>query len=308
MSAKKTVGFAGLGVMGFPMAGHLLSSGAHVVVYNRTTAKAEAWLQHYGNKSSEGGAGGSIATTPRELAERCAVVMTCLGNDEDVAAVYRDPKTGLLAGVTEKTQFVDHTTTSAQLAVALAADIAAAHGSTFIDAPVSGGEAGAKNGKLTTMIGGDPKVVEELRELLSTYAAHINPIGDVGSGQLCKMVNQICIAGTLQGLAEGITFAQKAGLSVEKVVKALAGGAAGSWQLENRGVTMAEDRFDFGFAIDWMRKDLGYCLDQARHMGIPLPMTKSVDDQYRRLQARGYNRLDTSVLIRQFLPPPPSKT
>lgn len=299
MTDKNTVGFAGLGVMGFPMAGHLLKSGWDVVVYNRTGAKAEAWQQKYG---------GGIAKTPKELAERCSVVMTCLGNDEDVAEVYRNPTHGLLAGVTAKTHFVDHTTTSAQLAVQLAADIAASHGSTFIDAPVSGGEAGAVNGKLTTMIGGDSQVVDQHRELLATYAAHINLIGAVGSGQLCKMVNQICIAGTLQGLSEGITFAQKAGLSVEKVVAALSGGAAGSWQLSNRGVTMAEDRFDFGFAIDWMRKDLGYCLEQARHMGVPLPMTKSVDDQYRRLQARGYNRLDTSVLIRQFLPPEPQKS
>lgn len=288
--------------MGLPMAGHLLKSGWQVVVYNRSPAKTEAWLQRFGS------GGGASAKTPKELAERCAVVMTCLGNDEDVAAVYRDPETGLLAGVTEKTCFVDHTTTSAKLAVELAADIAAVHGSTFIDAPVSGGEAGAVNGKLTTMIGGEAQVVDELRHLLSCYAAHINLIGPVGSGQLCKMVNQICIAGTLQGLAEGITFAQKAGLSVEKVVAALAGGAAGSWQLENRGVSMAEDRFDFGFAIDWMRKDLGYCLGEARHMGVPLPMTQSVDDQYRRLQARGFNRLDTSVLIRQFQPPPSAKS
>lgn len=299
MTKIKTIGFAGLGVMGFPMAGHLLKTGCEVVVYNRTTAKAEAWQKAYG---------GGIAATPKELASRCSVVFTCLGNDEDVTSVYHDAEQGLLAGVTEPTTFVDHTTTSASLANDLAAAIAKSCDSRFIDAPVSGGESGAVSGKLTTMIGGEPELVEELRPLLSAYAQHINVIGPVGSGQLCKMVNQICIAGTLQGLSEGITFAKKAGLDIDKVVTALAGGAAGSWQLVNRGKTMANDEFDFGFAIDWMRKDLGYCLGQAQHMGVPLPMTKSVDDEYRRLQARGYHRLDTSVLIRQFMPSKPDKS
>lgn len=293
MTQNQTIGFAGLGVMGYPMAGHLKTKGYDVVVYNRTTAKAEAWQQQ---------CGGDIARTPKELAERCQVIFTCLGNDEDVMSVFHDAKDGLLQGVRQPITFVDHTTTSAKLAEELSTAIATVHNSRFLDAPVSGGESGAVNGKLTTMIGGESAVVDAVRPYLDCYAQHINLIGPVGSGQMCKMVNQICIAGTLQGLSEGIAFAQKAGLDIDKVVAALAGGAAGSWQLSNRGKTMALDQFDFGFAIDWMRKDLGYCLDQAQHMGVPLPMTKSVDDQYRRLQARGYNRLDTSVLIRQFRP------
>lgn len=293
MNNPPTLGFAGLGVMGFPMAGHLKKAGFKVVVYNRTCAKAEAWQQKFQ---------GEVAETPKDLAIRCDVVFTCLGNDEDVKEVYLTEGTGLLSGVSQQKIFVDHTTTSANLAMSLAEKVEKAQQSKFLDAPVSGGESGAVSGKLTTMIGGSSATVAEVRPYLECYAQHINEIGAVGSGQLCKMVNQICIAGTLQGLSEGITFAQKAGLDIAKVVAALAGGAAGSWQLVNRGQTMAKDQFDFGFAIDWMRKDLGYCLEQARHMGVPLPMTESVDDQYRRLQARGYNRLDTSVLIRQFMP------
>ncbi len=278
--------FLGLGVMGFPMAGHLRRSGHAVTVYNRSPEKAERWVTTYG---------GARAATPREAAEGAEVVLMCVGNDDDVRSVVYGEH-GALAAMGQGSILVDHTTASAQLARELAAACAKV-GVGFVDAPVSGGQAGAENGKLGIMCGGSEPDFAAVEPVLATYAKACVLMGPSGSGQLTKMVNQIAIAGLLQGLAEAIAFAQKAGLDIERVLSVISKGAAQSWQMENRGLTMAERRFDFGFAVDWMRKDLAICLAEARANGSQLPVTALVDQFYATIQAAGGGRLDTSSLI-----------
>jgi len=285
MSMQK-VAFIGLGVMGYPMAGHLARAGYQTRVYNRTTAKAEQWCQDYA---------GDFALTPREAAEGADLVFMCVGNDDDLrSVVFGDD--GVLNGCDADTILVDHTTASAEVAreIAAKADIA------FLDAPVSGGQAGAENGVLTVMVGGDQQVFDAARPAIMSFARAAELLGPVGSGQLTKMVNQICIAGLVQGLSEGLDFAQRAGLDGHKVVDVISKGAAGSWQMENRGTTMLNDQFEFGFAVDWMRKDLGICLDEAKKNGAELPITRIVNDYYTEVQAMGGGRWDTSSLIRRL--------
>ncbi|WP_319534977.1 NAD(P)-dependent oxidoreductase [uncultured Vibrio sp.] len=284
---KLRVAFIGLGVMGYPMAGYLSKAGYETKVYNRTKTKADKWAEEFNGVACE---------TPAEAAEGCDVVFTCVGNDDDVRGVVYGEE-GLLVGLKAGAVFVDHTTTSAELAVELA-DACTKVGNHFIDAPVSGGQAGAENGVLTIMCGGDANVFEQVAPVMDVYAKQITLLGENGQGQRCKMVNQICIAGVLQGLSEALLLAQKSGLDIEQVVETLKHGAAGSWQMENRATTMAQDKFDFGFAIDWMRKDLGFCLNEAEHVGLQLPLTQMVDEQYADLQLDGLGRMDTSVLIK----------
>lgn len=284
---NKKVAFIGLGTMGYPMAGHLSRAGLAVTVYNRTPSKVMSWCNEYSGDSQ---------SSPALAAQDKDIVMTCVGNDHDLREIYLGEK-GVFANATEGTIFIDHTTASAEVAKELAA-IAQSKGFHFLDAPVSGGEAGAVNGVLTIMVGGNADTLESVREILDCYAKAITLQGPVGNGQLAKMVNQILIAGVLSGLSEGILFAQKAGLDIETLVETLKFGAAGSWQLENRGVTMAQDQFDFGFAIEWMHKDLGLCLDQADKMNLSLPLTQSVDQSYQDLIQQGQGRRDTSVLIK----------
>lgn len=281
--------FLGLGVMGFPMAGHLQAAGHQVTVYNRTATKAQAWVERYG---------GQAAATPREAAQQADMVLMCVGNDNDVRSVVYGEQ-GALAGMSAGSVLIDHTTASAELARELAA-AAYTQGVAFLDAPVSGGQAGAENAKLTIMVGGETAVFQQAEPVLRSYAKQCQCMGPVGSGQLCKMVNQILIAGLLQGLAEGIRFAQAAGLDVAQVVQVIGQGAAQSWQLDNRGVSMSEGRFNFGFALDWMRKDLAMCLQQAQALGLELPVTRLVDSYYAQLQAQGDGRLDTSALIKRL--------
>ncbi|HEX4766320.1 MAG TPA: NAD(P)-dependent oxidoreductase [Lichenihabitans sp.] len=281
------VAFIGLGVMGFPMAGHLARKAGHeVVVYNRTPAKAAAWVEKFG---------GASAPTPRQAAADRDVVFACVGNDDDLRAVARG-EDGAFSGMAEGTVFVDHTTASASVARELH-ETARARGIGFIDAPVSGGQAGAENGALTVMCGGGEDAYARAEPIIAVYAKSCRLLGPSGSGQLTKMVNQICIAGLVQALAEGIGFAKKAGLDVEAVLSVISKGAAQSWQMDNRGRTMAEGKFDFGFAVDWMRKDLSICLDQARRDGAELPVTALVDQFYAKVQAVGGRRWDTSSLI-----------
>jgi len=281
------VAFLGLGVMGFPMAGHLKNKGGHeVTVYNRTAAKAEKWASQYGGKT---------AATPKAAAQGQDFVMACVGNDNDLREVTLG-KDGAFQAMGKGTTFVDHTTASAEVARELSA-AAKAGGFTFIDAPVSGGQAGAENGVLTVMCGGDEDVFARAKPVIDAYARACNLMGPAGSGQLAKMVNQICIAGLVQGLSEGLHFAKKAGLDIEKLVATISKGAAQSWQMENRYKTMAADKFDFGFAVDWMRKDLGICLGEARKNGAKLPVTALVDQFYAEVQSMGGNRWDTSALI-----------
>ncbi|MCW8328527.1 NAD(P)-dependent oxidoreductase [Photobacterium sp. SDRW27] len=287
--STKNIAFIGLGTMGFPMAGHLANAGHHVTVYNRTTATAEKWAKEYQ---------GEIALTPAAAAKGADFVFTCVGNDEDVRQVYTG-EAGILSSVKPGTILIDNTTASAEIAREIA-KAAAEKSADFLDAPVSGGEAGAVNGCLTVMVGGQSDVFEKAKPVIDSFAKAATLMGDVGYGQVTKMANQICIAGILQGLSEAITLAQSAGLDIEKMTEVLKHGAAGSWQLENRAMTMAADKFDFGFAIDWMRKDLGICFDAADKLGVELPLAKQVDDKYAELQQRGYNRADTSVLIKQF--------
>ncbi len=273
--------------MGFPMAGHLADKGGHdVVVYNRTRAKAEAWVAKFG---------GASAPTPREAARDRELVFACVGNDDDLRSVALGPN-GAFAGMSEGAVFVDHTTASATVARELCAS-AREQGIGFVDAPVSGGQAGAENGALTVMCGGDSESYSRAEPLIAAYAKSCRLMGASGSGQLTKMVNQICIASLVQGLAEGVHFAQKAGLDVEAVLAVISKGAAQSWQMENRGKTMADGKFDFGFAVDWMRKDLGICLEQARQDGAHLPVTALVDQFYGEVQSMGGKRWDTSSLI-----------
>jgi 3-hydroxyisobutyrate dehydrogenase-like beta-hydroxyacid dehydrogenase len=285
MSQAK-VTFIGLGVMGYPMAGHLANAGYPTCVYNRTTSKAEQWCQDYS---------GSFAVTPREAVKDADFVFVCVGNDDDLRSViYGDD--GVLAGIRESAILVDHTTASANVAREIAQKASVA----FLDAPVSGGQAGAENGVLTIMIGGDPAAYEAAKPVIMSYARAAELMGPVGSGQLTKMVNQICIASLVQGLSEGLNFAQKAGLDGAKVVEVISKGAAGSWQMENRGLTMLKDEFDFGFAVDWMRKDLDICLAESKKNGAQLPITKIVNDYYAEVQAMGGGRWDTSSLIRRL--------
>ena len=276
--------FLGLGVMGYPMAGHLARAGHDVTVYNRTPAKAAQWVEQYSGRS---------APSPADAARDAQIVLMCVGNDNDVRAVAKDA----LAGMDEEAILVDHTTASAEVAREVAG-AAKARRIDFLDAPVSGGQAGAENGKLTIMVGGDAQVFAKVQPVLALYGRAVTLMGPTGAGQLTKMVNQICIAGLAQALSEGINFAQCAGLDPNLVLDVISKGAAQSWQMENRGRTMVEDRFDFGFAVDWMRKDLGICLAAARVNGAALPVTALVDQFYSRVQARGGNRWDTSSLIR----------
>ena len=284
--SKQKVAFIGLGVMGYPMAGHLAKAGYQTRVYNRTAAKAEQWCDEYG---------GSHGLTPREAAEGADLVFMCVGNDDDLrSVVYGDD--GALAGCNTDAILVDHTTASADVAREIAERAHVA----FLDAPVSGGQAGAENGVLTVMIGGDQQAFDKARPVIMNYARAAELLGDVGAGQLTKMVNQICIAGLVQGLSEGLDFAQRAGLDGHKVVEVISKGAAGSWQMENRGNTMLNDEFEFGFAVDWMRKDLGICLQEAERNGAELPITRIVNEFYGEVQAMGGGRWDTSSLIRRL--------
>ena len=281
------VAFLGLGVMGYPMAGHLKTKGGHdVTVFNRTAAKAEKWASEFG---------GTAKRTPREAAEGAEIVFACVGNDDDLRSVVLGDD-GAFAGMSKGTVFVDHTTASADVARELAAAGTEA-GIGFIDAPVSGGQAGAENGVLTVMCGGDSDVYAKVEPVIAAFARSCKLMGPSGAGQLTKMVNQICIAGLLQGLSEGMNFGVKAGLDMEKVIDVISKGAAGSWQMENRGGTMCKGEFDFGFAVDWMRKDLGICLSEAKNNGARLPVTALVDQFYAQVQGRGGNRWDTSSLI-----------
>jgi 3-hydroxyisobutyrate dehydrogenase len=283
MAAKK-LAFLGLGVMGFPMAGHLRAAGHEVTVYNRTAAKAEQWVERHG---------GRLSRTPEDAAAAADLVMMCVGNDDDVRSVAGRALTTMKAG----TVLVDHTTASAEVAREVHA-AAKARSVGFLDAPVSGGQAGAENGKLTIMVGGEDAVFARAEPVLAHYARAVTLMGGPGSGQLTKMVNQICIAGLVQALAEGIDFAQRSGLDAERVIDVISKGAAQSWQMENRAKTMIADKFDFGFAVDWMRKDLGICLAEARRNGATLPATALVDQFYGKVQQMGGGRWDTSSLLR----------
>ncbi|MBK8688565.1 MAG: NAD(P)-dependent oxidoreductase [Betaproteobacteria bacterium] len=288
----RNLAFLGLGVMGFPMAGHLASAGHKVTVFNRSPAKAAQWVARFGGRS---------APTPEAAAAGADLVLMCVGNDDDVRAVATGPE-GALAGMRRGAILVDHTTASATVAREVHA-AAAARGIGFLDAPVSGGQAGAENGKLTIMVGGDAATFAAAEATLGHYARAVTLMGGPGAGQLTKMVNQICIAGLLQALAEGVDFAARSGLDVERVLDVIGKGAAQSWQMDNRGRTMLADKFDFGFAVDWMRKDLGICLAEARSNGSALPVTALVDQFYARVQAQGGGRWDTSSLLRALRDP-----
>ena len=280
------VAFLGLGVMGYPMAGHLARAGHEVTVYNRTAAKAEAWSTRHK---------GRHATTPRAAAKGAEFVMACVGNDDDLRQVCTG-EDGAFAGMTKGAIFVDHTTVSAQVTRELS-QVARGAGFGFVDAPVSGGQAGAENGQLSIMCGGSPEDYAAAEPVMAAYARICRRMGDSGAGQLTKMCNQIAIAGVVQGLAESLNFAERAGLSIPEVVEVISQGAAGSWQMQNRHKSMAEGKFDFGFAVDWMRKDLGICLSTADETGASLPVTALVDQLYKDVQQMGGGRWDTSSLI-----------
>ena len=281
-----TIAFLGLGVMGYPMAGHLARAGLEVRVYNRTGAKAEAWVAEHG---------GSAHATAAEAATGAEVVFACVGNDDDLREVVLG-EAGAFAGMAEGTVFVDHTTASAAVARELHA-LGAERGVAFLDAPVSGGQAGAENGALTVMVGGEEGAFERVLPHVEHMAKSVRRLGGSGAGQLCKMVNQICIAGLVQGLSEGLAFAEAAGLDAREVVGVISKGAAQSWQMENRYETMLDGEFEHGFAVDWMRKDLSICLDEARRNGAALPVAALVDQLYAEVQAMGGGRWDTSALI-----------
>ena len=283
------VAFLGLGVMGFPMAGHLAAKGHEVTVYNRSPAKAAAWAAKHK---------GRTAATPREAAKGAEFVMACVGNDDDLRHVCIGPD-GAFSGMSPGAVFVDHTTVSANVTRKLGVQAAGA-GLAFLDAPVSGGQAGAENGQLSIMCGGDPADYARAEPVMAAYARICRLIGPQGAGQLAKMMNQICIAGLMQGLSEALAFGQKAGLDGEKVVEVISQGAAGSWQMVNRHKTMLADTFDFGFAVDWMRKDLGICLATADEIGARLPVTALIDQFYKDVQLMGGGRGDTSSLIRRL--------
>ncbi len=283
------VAFLGLGVMGYPMAGHLAKAGHEVCVYNRTAEKAAKWGEEHK---------GANAATPREAAQDADFVMACVGNDDDLRSVVLG-EDGALAGMAEGAIFVDHTTVSAAVTAELYA-AAKDQGVGFVDAPVSGGQAGAENGVLSIMCGGDQPHFDAALPVMEAYGRSIKRLGESTAGQLTKMVNQICIAGLVQGLSEGLAFAQKAGLDGKAVVEVIKGGAAGSWQMENRHATMLDDKFDYGFAVDWMRKDLGICLATGNELGAALPVTALVDQFYKDVQNMGGGRWDTSSLIKRL--------
>ena len=287
--APKKVAFLGLGVMGFPMAGHLAKAGHAVTVYNRSPAKAQAWVVEFG---------GTAKDTPREAATGADIVFCCVGNDDDLRSVTLGAN-GAFAGMAPGTVFVDHTTASADVARELYT-AARNLGLAFVDAPVSGGQAGAQNGALTVMCGGDQPAFDAVKPVAMAFSRAFTLMGSSGAGQLTKMVNQICIAGLVQGLSEAIAFGQKAGLDMNQVLDVIGKGAAQSWQMDNRGKTMVADKFDFGFAVDWMRKDLGLVLDEAKRNGARLPVTALVDQFYADVQAMGGHRLDTSSLIKRL--------
>jgi len=289
MTMPKRIAFIGLGAMGFPMAGHLAKTGHNVTVFNRTAERASAWQAEYG---------GQIAATPAEAAEHQDAVMICVGNDDDVLAVTTGDE-GALKTLPEGALLIDHTTTSEALAISLA-EIASESGVAFLDAPVSGGQIGAENGVLTVMAGGDETAFHSALPLIECYAKSVKRMGPVGAGQLTKMVNQICIAGLLQGLSEGIHFAERAGLDVTAAMEVIAQGAAQSWQMNNRASTMIAGEFDFGFAVDWMRKDLGIAIAAAEKVGAPVPVTQVVDGFYADVQKLGGRRWDTSSLIQRL--------
>ncbi|MGD9600627.1 MAG: NAD(P)-dependent oxidoreductase [Gammaproteobacteria bacterium] len=280
------VAFIGLGVMGYPMAGHLARAGHAVTVYNRTGERAARWRAEFG---------GQVAATPAAAARQAEFVISCVGNDDDLRAVCDGPE-GALAAMSPGTVYVDHSTTSAAVARELAGR-AAERGIVFLDAPVSGGQSGAQNGILTVMVGGDVGAYDRAAPVLGAYGRSIRRMGESGAGQLTKMVNQVCCAGVIQGLAEALNFALQAGLDPDAVIAVISKGAAQSWQMDNRATTMVEGRFEFGFAVDWMRKDLGIVLDEGRRNGAPLPLTALVDQFYGELQRRGHHRLDTSSLM-----------
>lgn len=283
------VAFIGLGVMGFPMAGHLAKAGHEVCVYNRTTAKAQQWLAEYP---------GRCADTPAQAAQGCQAVFVCVGNDDDVREVVLGEQ-GAFSAMTAGAVLVDHTTASAELARELAG-LASAQGLGFLDAPVSGGQAGAEEGVLTVMVGGEQECFVPVAPVMDAYARFSKLLGPAGSGQLAKMVNQICIAGIVEGLAEGLNFASKAGLDGEALIETISKGAAGSWQMENRHRTMLNGEYDFGFAVDWMRKDLGITMAEAQRNGVALPLVALVDGFYAEIQAAGGGREDTSSLLRRY--------
>ena len=291
-SQPQKVAFLGLGVMGFHMAGHLANAGHQVTVYNRSAAKADAWLKKFS---------GSKAATPKEAAAEARIVFACVGNVNDVRQIAVGEE-GAFHGMKKDAVFVDHTTASAALARDLD-QLAREKGLAFLDAPVSGGEAGAQNGVLTVMVGGEESVFEMVSPAIDSYARAVTLMGPAGAGQLTKMVNQICIAGLVQGLAEGMNFALKVGLDANRVLDVISKGAAQSWQMENRGATMIEDKFDFGFAVDWMRKDLDMCLAEGRRAGARLPVAALVDQFYAQIQERGGGRWDTSSLMRLLTKP-----
>jgi 3-hydroxyisobutyrate dehydrogenase len=288
----RTVAFLGLGVMGHPMAGHLARAGHAVTVYNRTASKAAAWAAEYGGKH---------AATPREAVSAgggAEFVFCCVGNDNDLRSVVLG-QDGAFAGMKPGAIFVDHTTASAAIARELFATAKAA-GLQFVDAPVSGGQAGAVNGALTVMCGGEAAPFEAMKPVAMNFAKAVTLVGETGAGQLAKMVNQVCIAGLVQGLSEAVAFGQRAGLDMKQVLDVIGKGAAQSWQMDNRGKTMVDDKFDFGFAVDWMRKDLGLVLEEARRNGAQMPVTALVDQFYAEVQAQGGNRWDTSSLVRRL--------
>ncbi|MGI2260768.1 NAD(P)-dependent oxidoreductase [Shewanella sp. GXUN23E] len=280
------VAFIGLGVMGYPMAGHLHKQGHDVTVYNRTVAKAQRWVNEFG---------GQYGITPAQAAANAEFIFTCVGNDDDLRQVVLGEQ-GIISAITQGAILIDNTTTSAEVARELSLALKA-KGASFLDAPVSGGQAGAENGVLTVMVGGEPETFERAKPVINAFSRCCELMGEVGSGQLTKMVNQICIAGVVQGLAEGLHFARSAGLDGEKVVEVISKGAAQSWQMENRYKTMWGGKYDFGFAIDWMRKDLGIALDEARRNGSHLPLAALVDQFYSEVQGMGGNRWDTSSLM-----------
>ena len=283
------IAFLGLGVMGYPMAGHIAAAGHDVTVYNRTAAKAESWVARHG---------GTQAATPAAAAAGADVVLSCVGDDPDVLSVALGPD-GAIPAMREGAVYIDNSTVSATVARQLA-EAGAERGVGVLDAPVSGGQAGAENGKLTVMVGGAQDVFDLALAVMRCYGARVVRMGDAGTGQQAKMVNQICIAGLVQGLSEGLNFAQQAGLDTDALLEAISGGAAQSWQMVNRGHTMVKDEFDFGFALDWMRKDLRICLEEGARTGSPMPVTKIVAGFYDELSAAGHGRNDTSALIRRL--------
>jgi len=283
------VSFIGLGVMGYPMAGYISKAGHNVTVYNRTKSKAEKWMKQYK---------GEIANTPEDAAKDSDFVFTCVGNDDDLREVAMGKK-GIFNSIKKGAIYIDNTTASAKIARELHKN-AKTHGFGFLDAPVSGGQAGAENGALTVMVGGDKNDFDKAEKIIACYSKKVKLLGPSGSGQLAKMVNQICIAGLVQGLSEAINFGVNAELKMEDVIEVISKGAAQSWQMENRHKTMLDDKFDFGFAVDWMRKDLKIAIDEAKKNNSPLPITKIIDGYYEEIQKMGGNRWDTSSLIKRF--------